>query len=88
MGSISRANSVQDLNCVEQFKEIKPKPTLKDSMEAYRKLENAEHKPKKKDGETELQAPLSEKTDPHRFHSLAQPQVEQPCPSPMLKSIV
>lgn len=41
---------MQDLNCVEQFKEIKPKPTVEESMEAYRKLENAEHKPKKKDG--------------------------------------
>ena len=79
---------MQDLNCVEQFKEIKPKPTAEESMEAYRKLENAEHKPEKKDGETELQAPLSEKTEPHRSHYLAQPQVEQQCQSPVLKSVV
>lgn len=57
-------------------------------MEAYRKLENAEHKPKEKGWETELQAPLSEQTEPHRFHYLVQPQVEQQCQSPVLKSVV
>lgn len=70
---------MQDVNCEEQLKETKPKPIVKESMEGYRKLENAEQKPKIKDGETE-----SEKADRHRFHYLAQTQAEQRCQSPML----
>ena len=43
-GSISRANSVQDLNCEEPLKNIEPKRIIKESMERDRKLEIAEHK--------------------------------------------
>ena len=44
-GSISRANSVQDLNCEEPLKNIEPKRIIKESMERDRKLEISEHKP-------------------------------------------
>ena len=63
-GSISRANSVQDLNCEEPLKNIEPKRIIKESMERDRKLEIAEHKPKIKDEKTELQASLVEKSLP------------------------
>ena len=45
-GSISRANSVQDLNCEEPLNNIEPKRIIKESMEGDRKLEVAEYKPK------------------------------------------
>ena len=45
-GSISRANSVQDLNCEEPLNNIEPKRIIKESMEGGRKLEVAEYKPK------------------------------------------
>ena len=63
-GSVSRANSVQDLNCEEPLKNIKPKRIIKESMERNRKLEIAEYKPKIKDEKTELQASLAEKSLP------------------------
>ena len=64
-GSISRANSVQDLNCGEPLKNIEPKCIIKESMERDGKLlEIAEHKPKIKDEKTELQASLAEKSLP------------------------
>ena len=62
--SVSRANSVQDLNCEEPLKNIKPKRIIKESMERNRKLEIAEYKPKIKDEKTELQASFAEKSLP------------------------
>ena len=62
--SISRANSVQDLNCEEPLKNIEPKRIIKESMERDRKLEIAEHKPKIKDEKREMQASLAEKSLP------------------------
>ena len=58
-GSVSRANSVQDLNCKETLKNIKPKRIIKESMERNRKLEIAEYKPKIKDEKTVLQAGIT-----------------------------
>ena len=58
-GSVSRANSVQDLNCEETLKNIKPKRIIKESMEKNRKLEIAEYKPKIKDEKTVLQAGIT-----------------------------
>ena len=63
-GFISRANSIQDLNCEEPLKNIEPKRIIKESMERDRKLEIAEHKPKIKDEKTELEASLAEKSLP------------------------
>ena len=63
-GFISRANSIQDLNCEELLKNIEPKRIIKESMERDRKLEIAEHKPKIKDEKTELEASLAEKSLP------------------------
>ena len=62
--SVSRANSVQDLNCEERLKNIKPKRIIKESVERNRKLEIAEYKPKIKDEKTELQASFAEKSLP------------------------
>ena len=87
-GCISRTNSVQNLNCEEQLKNIKPKRIIKESMKGDRKLEAAEHKPKIKDEKTELQASLEEKSLPGRFHYLAQLQVVQQCQSLMLRSVL
>ena len=64
VGFISRANSIQDLNCEEPLKNIEPKRIIKESMERDRKLEIAEHKPKIKDEKTELEASLAEKSLP------------------------
>ena len=63
-GSISRANSVQDLNCEEPLKNIESKRIIKESIERDRELEIAYHKPKIKDEKTELQASLAEKSLP------------------------
>ena len=63
-GSISTANSFQDLNCEEPLKNIETKRIIKESMERDRKLEIAEYKPKIKDEKTELQALLAEKSLP------------------------
>ena len=63
-GSISRANSVQDLNCEEKLKNIKPKRIIKEPIEGDRRVEIAEHKPQIKDEKTELQASLVEKSLP------------------------
>ena len=63
-GSVSRANSVQDLNCEEPLKNIKRKRIIKESTERNRKLEIAEYKPKIKDEKTELKASLAEKSLP------------------------
>ena len=63
-GFISRANSIQDLNCEEPLKNIEPKRIIKESMVRNRKLEIAEYKPKIKDEKTELQASFAEKSLP------------------------
>ena len=63
-GFISRANSIQDLNCEEPLKNIEPKRIIKELLERDRKLEIAEHKPKIKDEKTELEASLAEKSLP------------------------
>ena len=68
--SLSRANSVQDLNCEEPLKNIEPKRIIKESMERDRKLEIAEHKPKIKDEKTELHH-LRRNRYLERFHYLA-----------------
>ena len=87
-GSISRANSVQDLNCEEPLNNIEPKRIIKESMEGGRKLEVAEYKPKVKDEKTELQASLAEKSLPAAVSSFSAAQVMQQCRSLLLRSAV
>jgi len=57
-------------------------------MEGDRKLEVAEHRPKVKDGKTELQASLAEKSLPATVSLFSATQVVQQCQSLVLRSAV
>ena len=87
-GSISRTNSVQDLNCEEQLKNIKPKRIIKESMEEKESWKLWNINPRLRMRRQNCRNHLQRNHYLRWFHYLAQPQVEQQCQSLVLRNVV